>query len=692
MSKLFDYGQGENSPHSDISPDGPWFLRARRQMTRMKTPGVVRRSTLAFILLLAASVSVLVAQNPQPQTDIGSRSLSAELLRLPLPQDEDRAYWDSLPHFIHPERKTPERPPDSATLYVLAEYWSGQFSQNPEKLSDALRLPLLEACEAFPEHAAELAHLVPRTPEANSRLLALLDHLPDEGEGDPRRLLIRYLGQNSESFRPELIARVRAAHEGEGYVENEEDVRALARLDWDRAGALLPGMIKPDRPRMTALAVDLQYRHAVQSSSRDALALRGSLKAIAVDKSAPAKARDIAIQSLMETNWPGRDEWFISLFHDGTLTSTSDGVFLFNPLEDPVHHDPSRWIPSVAAFVGDPDPNVHLNAVSILASFQGEEACPDAAIPLLPWLFDPKWANPQTSSHWRSTYVYTLSKLTIPESVPGLLHLLQHPEDAERFELEYAAEAVVQYRDERTAPVLRQLLMRDVEEEDERLAAAKALLASGTVSLEEKVQAVAALARQVGTRGGREQMNNAESHGNGNVLQRNVVLGRAVIETEGKQAILTDALGQHSRQIRSQDPGTADTLDAILSVLPNAQRDLKLIMSIINGSIEAMDVRDAIDRRAWLAQSNGDQLRALAKGEGSAAAIATVLLGDTEWEFEILSGRDVQAQATLLASLRLSGDMAPEDAVRRLTTSPEPELPDAANTYWELLWKWRHTL
>jgi hypothetical protein len=80
-------------------------------------------------------------------------------------------------------------------------------------------------------------------------------------------------------------------------------------------------------------------------------------------------------------------------FHDGTLTSPSHGVFLFNPLEDPVHHDPSRWIPSVAALVGDPDPNVHLNAVSILASFQDEEACLDAAIPLLPWLFEPKWAN-----------------------------------------------------------------------------------------------------------------------------------------------------------------------------------------------------------------------------------------------------------------------------------------------------------
>ena len=42
--------------------------------------------------------------------------------------------------------------------------------------------------------------------------------------------------------------------------------------------------------------------------------------------------------------------------------------------------------------LGDPDPNVHLNAVSILASFQDEEACLDAAIPLLSWLLDPKWA------------------------------------------------------------------------------------------------------------------------------------------------------------------------------------------------------------------------------------------------------------------------------------------------------------
>ena len=642
-------------------------------------------------IVVISSLSPVAAQE---QTQPGSEpsDLATQLLAVPLAAEaEGYVYWDNIPTFVHPQAERQQLPSANSSLSALAQYWRRRFAQDPDRLSDDLRERLLDACEAYPDSAADLVHLVPRTAEANRRLLPLLDRLPNDGDSfQARGQIVRYLSQNSGLFRTELVARARAAHEGQGFIEDEEDVRALARLDWDRAAPLLTGMIKVDAPRMTALAVALQYQHFLSPFKPEAQRLRRRLKDMAENRSLPAKARDLAVEAVMGSEWSDRDRWFESLLADASLAEPSDGVFSFSPLEGPVHRDPSRWIPRLAALVSSPIPAVHLNASYILVSFQQDEIRPDAASPLLPWLFDPKWTVARDSGHSRHNLIYGLSRMRIPASQPGLLHVLTHPEEDDIFEIEYAAEAISQYHDEGTAPVLRRVLARESETGD-RLAAAKALLASGGVGPEEKMRAVAAFARQVGTRAGREQLHRLEM-ADTLTIDADVVLGRAVIEIEGHQSTLTKAVREWSRNVRTYDPGTADCLDALLAVLPDPSRDAKLLAAIRDGSADASALLEAIGRRAWLQKSNPGGLTVLAKAKGAPAAIASVLLADGERQNEILSSDDRSAQRTLLALLRLSGDMAPEKLVERLVESPDPALAHAAREYWGILSRMRHSL
>jgi hypothetical protein len=297
----------------------------------------------------------------------------------------------------------------------LAEYWHLQLAQDPDRLAPALRARLLDACEAYPRYAADLAHLVPRTPEATKRLLALLDRVPDQGDPSARQQIIRHLSQTSDLFRPQLIAHVKEAHEGPGFMENESDVRALARLDWNQAEPLLTDLAQPDKPRLSALSLALQYQHAAVSANPKADDLRRRLTAIATDSSSPAKARDLAVEGLMATQWPGRDDWYLSLLADGSFVTSSDGNTSYSTLEEPAHDQPSVWIPRIAPLVGSSNSRVRQNAVRILVSFQQEESWPDAAVPLLPWLFDPKWVEAESSSWTRHNLIYSLSLVKAPE-------------------------------------------------------------------------------------------------------------------------------------------------------------------------------------------------------------------------------------------------------------------------------------
>lgn len=643
--------------------------------------------SLSLLAISAASF----AQGP----DAGARNARNLVMDL-LHEDRSRAPGESefqLPmgFYVRPDSEAHGPPEDSASLYVLSRYWKDRFTQDPDRLPMALRERLVDAAEAYPDWAADLAHLFPRTDDTDRRLFALLDSVHDVGTGDPRQKIIRYLSRNGRYFRSLLLENARAAHEGDGFVENDEDLRALARLDWADASPLLTRFALQKRPRMRALVLGLQYEHAAQFDPHAAVRLREQLKSIARDRSQSGSARDFAIDSLMRTEWPDRDDWFLSLFKDDTLASLTDDYRLLCPLEEPGHREPDEWIPRIAPLAQSPNPAVRLNAIYVLVSFQQEEARADAEIPLIPWLFDPKWVKVRDSGHDRYNLIYSLYLVSVSESASGLLHVLEAPDEDEMFEAEYAARAIARLHDERVAPVLRRLLQYPLER-DARLEVAKALLDSGTMALDEKVRAVAAAAKLLTTRQGLKSLNDAQLDGDGNRIDADVILGLAVIQKEGWQRPLITAVREYSRRIRQGAPAEADALDILQAILPDNTRDGQLLQAIRRGTVTAEEVLGAIERRVWLRKSKREDLTQLSLGAGPAAAIATVLLQDEERESQILSCDDVEAQATLLAVLRFAGDMVSPQLVERFVGASDPTLAEAAKQYAELLWKWQHTL
>jgi len=131
--------------------------------------------------------------------------------------------------------------------------------------------------------------------------------------------------------------------------------------------------------------------------------------------------------------------------HPGDLGS----LLHWFPTGEPQFHDrlkaiaDHRWVPKVAALVGGRDATAHNNAVHCLAGFEIPHLREDAIRALLPWLANPKWAVDDESGFTRSRVVDSLSRLDLPESVPGLIWIIEH-EDKPNYAA--AAKALEHYR------------------------------------------------------------------------------------------------------------------------------------------------------------------------------------------------------------------------------------------------------
>ncbi|MGH9799124.1 MAG: hypothetical protein ACRD82_02075, partial [Blastocatellia bacterium] len=216
-----------------------------------------------------------------------------------------------------------EKPPaDDAPIEKLIAYWSNHaFSDfaedDDQKPSDKVRERLLEVFENRPWLSPTLPGLLPETSNAYDRLYKLLNEDQDD-QSNWKNVIRLKLKHNSSYFRDELVNDVRNV--GKSNYPDHASLLALVKLDWYAARPFVEQMAGSPIPERSLQGLTILYEQACRANdSSQAESLRAQLKAFAANPQTGG-ARHNVLQSLMETEWNGRDEWYVSLFADTSLS------------------------------------------------------------------------------------------------------------------------------------------------------------------------------------------------------------------------------------------------------------------------------------------------------------------------------------------------------------------------------------
>jgi HEAT repeats len=676
---------------------------------------------LIINLLLPAS---LFSQSSQTRRSRNRQqeSLAAaigELLKLaPLPPEslDDRA-TDGFSN-----RSGEDKPPpaDDAPIEKLIEYWSryggaedtSLFYESKEKMqkpTDKVRYRLLEACEDRPWLLTSLLNLMPGTPDACERLYRLLTEENDIDKGW-REGLHRWLMFHSNYFRGDLIAHARSIN---NYNVDTTGVAlvALAKLDWEEAKPILESLAGGATQELTPVGLSLLYKRAVEKNDDpQAENYRAQLKEIVTNPMAREDARAFALRGLMSTEWSGQEEWFVSLFNDPVLTGfrkksdgpdseeegdkvskrrTSNWQLLSSILDQfpssllslALDSKRDRWIPVVTKLVGNNTSTVHNGAVGFLNDYvinQGgdKQLRREAARLLLPWLTDTDWSFARR----RFAFIRNLGDLDLPESVSGLIWVLENDESNENSAA--AAIALCVYRSPSAIPALRRALERE-EDEPFRGRIVTALALSGGFSDDEMAAAIEAYAGMISTSEGEEEVNRSEKAENAKPLPLKISIGRTICEsreiqvTEGLAAILFARVDE----LRSKQPKVARQILNKIRAAPFRIAEVKLIERISEGTAEIDDLTLALKTRDSLRNSVAEELHAMTRQTGYLSGIAAAVIDDQNGIKDLLAGKDSRAQLALLACARYLRDRLPIDLVGPLLSGRDRILAKAAENY-----------
>ena len=233
----------------------------------------LERILQAVLALLAASSS------GDARSEHGSDRI-ADLLRLPAPLPR----WGE-PHGspITPAAAgsfvSPTAPGDDAPLDVLAGYWAEHAAVGRgEGPTDVVRQRLVEACTLNPSRLPSLLGLLPDAPEAHDRIGQLLSEPSFVSRlGEEEKTVREWLRRRSGWLREDLVGSAREATDDDGgWVDGQEDLEALARLDWAQAEPDLLAHIRSEAPRTSALAMAVAYEHyASAGKTAEAAGYRG---------------------------------------------------------------------------------------------------------------------------------------------------------------------------------------------------------------------------------------------------------------------------------------------------------------------------------------------------------------------------------------------------------------------------------
>ena len=604
-----------------------------------------------------------------------------QLLSLPAPTPRTA----EAPTNIEPKQARPEKffhkdnpPSDDAPIEDLLIYWN-PWAESPDKphLSDIAKQRLLEACADDIEKLPGLVSVFPSDESTAKKIKELFDKavndqlLDDISRGKVKRWLI----YNSKYYVSDLFALASKVKDNEDFawVANEEALAALARVDWQTAEPLIKALVGGSQPRSAAVALALLYQHAISAKDLDAEEkYRNRLKTIASDRNAPAHARDTSIEALSITEWSGRDDWYLSLLADDSLRESKEQNHHFYSLTKLFDREPEKWIPVMAKLVDSKDRAVQQAAASLLVMYSKSHPRRDAILPVLRWLSDPDWL--QISGNHRSLFMLKMVEIDIPESVPGLISIVEN----EEYHREWAARALAYYKDPRAVPALKKALAQS--NESERGNILEGLFASGGVSDTEAISALEAYATKRMTAEGRVELDRDRLYRT-EALPIPISIGKYLATTKSASESLVRSVLARAESLKKTNPTMAQSLFEIANRWQSRHVDLDMIQRIANRSADSNTIATALERRTHLRENFNTELQVLLMRSSEPLGFGSVLLNDSHLAQSILASEDQPAQIALLAGARLTQTSLPVELVGALLPSKNSLLASAAELY-----------
>jgi HEAT repeat protein len=608
-------------------------------------------------------------------------------------------------------------PADDAPIKELIVYWSKRNSavvnegeKGPEP-SEIVRRRLLEAVEDRPWLASSLFIFLPKTPDAYDRLYRMINQEPED-EREWKLNVRDWLSFNSNYFRDELLADIDSDNRSNGWAKIA--LTLLSGLDWEAVRPMLERNAAENNEIPAPVSLSLLYARELQvGSAAKAEEYRAILKAMVANRRLWADSRGTAIITLMSTKWNGREEWFVSLFSDPSLSGLPEDAengpdgknamganavteyYEAFDINEPYYRSPSNLfsaaikdqeelIPTVSPLIGHANRTVHKAAVKCLVDVitktnAGRKAKQDAARSLLPLLTDPNWADVND----RAQFIGGLADLELPESVAGLIWILDY--DESDYYRALAADALTRYRDPRAIPGLRRALDRETNEA-RRAQIVTALAECGGFSDDELVAAAEAYARVVVTEKGSQEIGDAMSGESDKPLPLRLSVGRILHESNRIQINegLAARLFERAKALRAAQPAAARKILRMIEGAPLRVAELNMVERIGEGWVDVDSITLALTIRERLRRGAGNELYSLVKQGGYAAGVAAVILNDARELKSLLEGRDAEAQQSLLAGARYLRDKLPVELVGKLYDSPNRALSLAAESYLEV--------
>ena len=388
-------------------------------------------SSLAFCSFLLLAGAFLMATSSTAKED-----LITELLSMPAPPPPNPLVRNapSNTEWMMDKRNPPK---DDAPIEELMEYWRIQNSLYSETVYSVMPSPrsldrIRAEIEKDPTTLTSYVNLMRDSRDGVDFVKRIYDNWPsdDEEEHNGRAALKNWLRMNSSHFSSQLEKTANGIGDRNEYVNNQEELLALAKHDWDAARPSIDRLYgDTGQPVSRVLATWALYRHALtEDSIGDIDRYREELKAIVEDKKGTAGMRDLAMDALaLEKEWNGRDEWYYSLLEDETLGELRVNGSLYTGLTTLINlSPPDKYADKMIELVKSNNQAVRNAAARNLAVIVDKER-PDVIRALLPWLEDPKWAKDLSNS--RQRLITILQSVKIPESVPGLIAVLDEKEN-----------------------------------------------------------------------------------------------------------------------------------------------------------------------------------------------------------------------------------------------------------------------